>query len=104
MTAFFDGNNILLQKAGFLSCVGLRCPKPMVLIGPVCRLGKSQCKALPILFYSATAMVEMQVCKKHVGDVVLRKSSPVERLCEAVVAMQMIVDQEFGFLFVSYPF
>src|SRR5699024_6385381 len=89
LTAFLYWENVFFQKRGTFSTIGLCRPPPMRFITPVCSVFK--CKFvfgfIRIPFYCSTAMVEMQMCQKYIGNIIGMKSVISKRLFQTVFSI-----------------
>jgi hypothetical protein len=70
-------------------------------IRPVRSFFESQCGDFILIKHATTAVIKMQMRKKHIGDVSVAESCCLQGSCETITSVQVIVTEKFCVLFIA---
>src|SRR5665213_403378 len=74
----------------------------MFMVGPINGIFKGRDQFVALAHYGAPAMVEMQVRKEYIGDVIAGEAMLCEALFYTVIAMRVVVAEELFILLVAH--
>ena len=96
LPALLKGQQVFAKETGLFARVGVDGPVPMALAGP--KFGVRKCRfeaAFPVAFDGPSDMVKVQMGQQYVRDVRSGKPACSQRFVEGVIAVQVVVAEEF---------
>ncbi len=104
MPAFFNGQNIFFQERCLFSRIRIHRAPPVLFVAPVGCIGKSKLITgfVFVPLHTSTAMVEMKMRKKYIGDIFRGKAIFLQRLFKRIITMEIIIAQKFFILLLTY--
>src|ERR1700760_2204662 len=101
LPALLYRQNILAKERSFLPIIWIHGPVPMTGMRPIPGIAERRNEAIPRADDAPPAMIKMQMCQQHIGDVIPMKTQSGKGRIERIGTMQIIVREEFRILLIA---